>query len=121
MAERPAPPVLRTKTIALPRLNNLRPTLEGTALKLMEEAGELGAGIGKLRGRSGEVPVSDAEAFAAIARELLDVAQTAITMMFVLEEQYGVDVDAALADHVHKLLQKGYLRLDGELPAAGGR
>ena len=38
---------LKTKEIALPRLNSLTPTLESTALKLMEEAGELAQAIGK--------------------------------------------------------------------------
>ena len=45
-----------------------------------------------------------------MARELLDVAQTAVTMMYVLEEQHGVDLQAAMKDHVDKLLQKDYLR-----------
>jgi hypothetical protein len=31
--------------------------------------------------------------------------------MFVLEEQYGVDVGAERADHVEKRLQKGYLTI----------
>ena len=38
------------KIIALPRLNALSPTLESTALKLMEETGELAQAIGKFRG-----------------------------------------------------------------------
>ena len=44
-----------------------------------------------------------------ITRELLDVAQTAITMMFVMEEQYGVNLDNALQEHWTKLERKGYL------------
>jgi uncharacterized protein (UPF0297 family) len=47
-----------------------------------------------------------------IARELLDVAQTAVTMMFVLEEQYQVDIDAMLRHHIEKLVDKGYLTID---------
>ncbi|HAA64619.1 MAG TPA: nucleotide pyrophosphohydrolase, partial [Thermoanaerobacter sp.] len=35
------------KEISLPKLNNLTPSLESTALKLMEEAGELAQAIGK--------------------------------------------------------------------------
>jgi len=105
-------PGCETKTIALPRLNNLRPTLESTALKLMEEAGELGAAIGKLRGMNGEqVTGAGPAVYRAICRELLDVAQTAITMMYVLEEQHGVDIEQALAEHIEKLLSKGYLKL----------
>lgn len=104
-----------TKTIALPRLNNLRPTLESTALKLMEEAGELGAAIGKYRGLNGErVDLDNEEVARAISRELLDVAQTAVTMMFVLEEQHGVDLDQAISEHIEKLIAKGYLHLDLE-------
>ena len=47
------------KVIALPKLNNLAPTMESTALKLMEEAGELAQAIGKFRGLSGEADVVD--------------------------------------------------------------
>jgi len=103
---------LSTKTIALPRLNLLQPTLEMTALKLMEEAGELGAAIRAYRGLEGHAgAVPDEGALRRVARELLDVAQTAVTMMYVLEEQYGVDLHAAMTEHVDKLLHKGYLRL----------
>jgi len=98
------------KIIALPRLNKLTPTVESTALKLMEEAGELAQAIGKLRGMSGEeVQVEEQEVMRAITRELLDVAQTAVSLMFVLEEHYGVDIQQALEEHVDKLRRKGYL------------
>ncbi len=99
-----------TKTVALPRLNGLSPTLESTALKLMEEAGELGRAIGKYRGLSGEKPLPEPEALRCVALELLDVAQTAITMMFVLEENHAVDIDDALRQHMEKLVERGYLR-----------
>lgn len=100
------------KTIALPRLNRLRPTLESTALKLMEEAGELSEAIGKFRALSGErTELAEALVMQKIARELLDVAQTAVTMMFVLEEQYQVDIDAMLRHHIEKLMAKGYLTI----------
>ncbi len=106
---------LRLKTIALPRLNNLTPTLESTALKLMEEAGELAQAIGKLRGMSGEQEKLDEQRVVGlILRELLDVAQTAISLLFVLEDQYGVDVASALERHIKKLVAKGYLVLDGD-------
>lgn len=98
-----------TKTLTLPKLNRLQPSLESTALKIMEESGELAQVIGKLRGLSGEtVPMGEAEAMGLIAQELMDVAQTAVTMMFVLEEQYGVDLDAILSEHLAKLQRKGY-------------
>ena len=100
---------MRVKTLALPRLDGLSPTLESTALKLMEEAGELGAAIGKYRGLSGEQAMPADEALRRVALELLDVAQTAITMMFVLEETYGIDVGDAMRAHVEKLRARGYL------------
>lgn len=104
---------MKTKTIALPRLNNLNPSLESTALKLMEEAGELSANIGKFRGLSGEkVSMEAHEVARAIGRELLDVAQTAITMMFVLEEQHNIDIEVVLQEHIEKLITKGYLIME---------
>ncbi|MDD2620576.1 MAG: MazG-like family protein [Syntrophomonadaceae bacterium] len=103
---------MQMKTLSLPRLNQLNPTLESTALKLMEEAGELAQCIGKYRGMSGErISVDNATAVSRIAYELLDVAQTAVTMMFVMEEQFGIDIDSLLNDHRAKLERKGYLSL----------
>ncbi|MDK2821271.1 MAG: hypothetical protein PWP31_1236 [Clostridia bacterium] len=103
--------VLEQKTIVLPRLDNLTPTMESTALKLMEEAGELAQAIGKLRGLSGERVKMDKETvLSTITKELLDVAQTAVSMMFVLEEQYGVDIQQTLDEHIAKLKRKGYLK-----------
>lgn len=101
-----------TKNLSLPRLNQLNPTLESTALKLMEEAGELAQVIGKFRGLSGEKTSMDEEVIVTeLANELLDVAQTAVTMMFVLEEQFGIDIEDAVQRHCHKLERKGYLSL----------
>ncbi len=101
---------MKQKIIALPRLNRLTPSLESTALKLMEEAGELAQAIGKFRGLNGE-PTRREEAvvFECITEELLDVAQTAVSMMFVLEEKYQVDIEKALGKHIQKLTKKGYL------------
>lgn len=104
---------MKTKTIALPQLNNIRPSVESTAIKLMEETGELAAAIAKFKGFGGvQVGTRDRRELAKdCARELLDVAQTAITMMFVLEEQYGIDVETVVTEHVQKLINKGYLGL----------
>ncbi|MFZ3132017.1 MAG: MazG-like family protein [Desulfosporosinus sp.] len=100
---------LISKTVTLPRLNRLSPSLEGTALKIMEESGELAQAIGKFRGLSGERQrLEEEEAMQMVARELVDVAQTAVTMMFVLEEQYGIDLEAILKEHIAKLRLKGY-------------
>jgi NTP pyrophosphatase (non-canonical NTP hydrolase) len=102
---------MQMKTLSLPRLNLLTPTLESTALKLMEETGELAQVIGKLRGLSGEDIHMDTENInEEIASELLDVAQTAVTMMFVMEESYGVNIDYMLEKHINKLKRKNYLK-----------
>ncbi|HRY12984.1 MAG TPA: MazG-like family protein [Syntrophomonadaceae bacterium] len=99
-----------TKILSLPRLNQLNPTLESTALKLMEEAGELAQCIGKYRGLSGEtVKFDQTLVVEEIAKELLDVAQTAVTMMFVMEDQFGIDIEELVQKHLEKLLRKGYL------------
>ena len=113
---------MQTKTLALPRLDGLNPTLESTAIKLLEEAGELAENIGKYRALSGERRTSPPQqVMTAIGQELLDVAQTAITMMFVLEEQCGVDLQGLLHEHVRKLAAKGYLAPRGpDTPAASG-
>lgn len=98
-----------SKTVTLPRLNRLSPSLEGTALKIMEESGELAQAIGKFRGLSGEQQrLEEAEVMQMVARELVDVAQTAVTMMFVLEEQYDIDLEVIMKEHIAKLRHKGY-------------
>ena len=98
-----------SKTVTLPRLNKLNPSLESTALKIMEESGELAQAIGKFRGLNGEtLRVEEDEVMQLVAQELMDVAQTAVTMMFVLEEQYGIDIDKVLNAHVTKMRNKGY-------------
>lgn len=102
---------MKTKTIALPQLNKINPTIESTAIKLMEESGELAAAIARFQGYGG-VQIGDrdrTELANDCAEELLDVAQTAITMMFVLEEQHGINVEAVVTNHIEKLIAKGYL------------
>jgi NTP pyrophosphatase (non-canonical NTP hydrolase) len=99
------------KVISLPKLNGLTPTLESTALKLMEEAGELAQAIGKFQGRSGEKIQMDKQVVIdKMAEELLDVAQVAVSMMFVLEEDYRIDLTKKLKQHIQKLKAKGYIK-----------
>lgn len=103
---------MQKKEISLPRLNRLQPTLESTVLKLLEEAGELAQAVGKFRGLNGEkVELPAEEVLRRITRELLDVAQTTVSMMFVLEEQYDIDLGEALEQHLQKLVEKGYLEV----------
>lgn len=99
------------KSISLPRLNNLKPNIESTALKLMEEAGELAQLIGKYRGLNGEsCKMEEKQVVDRIAEELLDVAQVAISMMFVLEESYSIDIQEKVTNHIEKLIRKGYIK-----------
>ncbi len=59
------------KQVSLPKLNNLKPGLESTCLKLMEEAGELAQVIGKFRGLNGEdTTLQDKEVVDRISMEL---------------------------------------------------
>ncbi|QZY54588.1 MazG-like family protein [Crassaminicella profunda] len=102
------------KQISLPKLNNLQPGLESTCLKLMEEAGELAQAIGKFRGMNGEkVNLKEKEVVEMISNELLDVAQVAVSMMFVLEEEYGISIKEKVDDHINKLVKKGYIKVEG--------
>lgn len=98
------------KMISLPKLNNLQPGLESTCLKLMEEAGELAQVIGKFRGLNGEKDVLDQQGLVdKISEELLDVAQVAISMMFVLENEYNINIHDKIDEHIEKLINKGYM------------
>lgn len=89
--------------IALPKLDALRPTPHSTLLKLVEEAGELSRAVLLLGKRPGEAGL-----LAEVVGELLDVAQTCVTMIFVMEEAYGIQVDALIDAHLAKLDAKGY-------------
>ncbi|SKC88001.1 MazG-like family protein [Maledivibacter halophilus] len=105
---------VKLKTISLPYLNSISPTIESTALKLSEEQGELCRAIGKFRGMNGErdgIKLSEDEAYREITKELLDVAQTAITMILVLEKQYEIDVEKYVNEHIEKLINKGYVEV----------
>jgi NTP pyrophosphatase (non-canonical NTP hydrolase) len=101
--------------IYLPKLNNLTPTLDSTLFKIMEEAGELArAVLHFLPYENTLVKEEDASdqgtvLLTEVAAELLDVAQTCVTMLFVMEEFYGIEVDALIGQHLSKLEQKGYL------------
>jgi len=105
---------VKLKTISLPYLNSISPTIESTALKLSEEQGELCRAIGKFRGMNGEregIKLPDGEAYKEITKELLDVAQTAITMILVLEKQHGINVEKYINEHIEKLIKKGYVEV----------
>ena len=93
--------------IQLPRLDNLQPTLYSTLLKAEEEAGELSREILQFhRLESKGLPVDST--IGGIAGELMDVAQTCVTMIFVFEDETGIKPDELVAQHLQKLKRKGY-------------
>ena len=102
---------MKLKTISLPELNNLDPTLESTFIKMGEEQGELAECIGKFRNLSGENnDLDEVDIIKKTAKKLMDVAQTCVTMMFKLEEQYGINLDEIRKEHIKKLEKRGYIK-----------
>ena len=93
--------------LALPRLDNLKPTLHSTVFKTMEEAGELSRAVLQFLDATKTQDASAAALLDEVAAELLDVAQTCVTMIFVLEET-GLNIDQLLSTHLDKLQKKGY-------------
>ncbi|WP_425058655.1 hypothetical protein SCACP_33110 [Sporomusa carbonis] len=102
------------EAIYLPKLNNLAPTLDSTLLKAMEEAGELARAVLKFLPWEALTLAELADEPQAVNRlrdvseELLDVAQTCVTMIFVMEDYFGVDADGLIGEHLGKLADKGY-------------
>lgn len=97
--------ILDERVIKLPRLGLLTPTMESTLLKIMEESGELARAV--LLFLDGSSSQKNQLLF-PVAEELLDVAQTCVTMIFVLEDTYGIDPGEMIDIHLDKLKKKGY-------------
>lgn len=97
--------IIVEKVIKLPRLALLTPTMESTLLKIMEESGELARAVLSFL----ETPTdTKTTPLLQVAEELLDVAQTCVTMIFVIEDAYQIDLGELIGKHLHKLSQKGY-------------
>lgn len=100
--------------IKLPRLNKLAPTVESTFLKIIEEAGELARVVlaflpyEEMDREQLLNSTTGAEIMEQVCEELLDVAQTCVSMIFVVEENYGVKMDQLIQSHLQKLVDKGY-------------
>lgn len=99
--------------VTFPKLNNLSPTFESTCIKLCEEMGEIAQLLGKGRAMNGEQsPILTQEKFAnELGSELFDVAQSAMTMLYLLSEEYNFDLNIFYGRHISKLVSKGYLKL----------
>ena len=104
--------------LSLPRLDGIVPTFESTMIKMTEEVGEVAQLVGKHRCMSKEDThelLSSKEFVKDLAGELIDVAQSAASFMFVLSDVYGLDIDKALSEHNEKLIRKGYLKGDDKI------
>ena len=103
---------IETKNMSFPKLTGLNSiSLISTMLKLSEETGELAQVIGKGQALSGEKDsLSNEEFLEQVSSELLDVAQVTTTMMFILEKEYGLNLEALMEKHYKKLIKKGYVK-----------
>ena len=101
-------------TIRLPRLMKIQPTLFSTLLKGIEEAGELSREVLRLVEQE-EKKEPTGQTIHRIASELLDVAQTCVTMIFVFESEKGIQVDELVKIHLLKLREKGYQYIEQKI------
>ena len=98
----------------MPKLTCLTPTLDSTVWKAMEEAGELARAVLRflpyehLPAKELAPGTSGAALLTDVAEELLDVAQTCVTMIFVMEDSCGIDAAELIDVHLQKLNDKGY-------------
>lgn len=100
----------RFRTLHLPKLDLLNPTIESNLFKMTEELGEICTEVGKHRGLSGEVVATFVESEEVvlnnIAQETLDLIQACTTMLNLLETSYGVDIAENYKEHLYKLAKK---------------
>jgi len=98
------------KYLNLPKLDISQVTLLKTVCKIQEEIGELTQILGKNAGKSGErkMEADTNKLLKNSALELLDIAQCCFTMLYILEEEYNMDMDGILLKHLEKLKAKGY-------------
>jgi len=100
--------------VSLPRLNNLNPTLESCTMKVLEEVGEVMQLLGKGQRKSGEsensiLVIDEAEYEVLLACEAMDLAQSAVTMMYEVCRHFGIIEEDVIKTHEEKLLMKGYM------------
>lgn len=71
-------------------------TIPGQIKKILEEAGEVAEAIAE------NDPVNT-------VREALDVMQTCVTLIHLVELEWGIGINKFLTEHGEKLERKGYL------------
>ena len=97
--------------LSLPVLKGITPTLESSVLKLVEEVGEVAERTGKYRGINGErFSLPDASVNKKeLTKELVDVIQSVVTILSVLEVP-AEEIDKYVKTvHVRKMKKRGYL------------
>jgi len=100
--------------VSFPKLNNLTPTLESCTMKVLEETGEIMQLLGKGQRKSGEsknsvLVIDDTEYGVLLACEAMDLAQSAVTMMYEVCRHFGIIEENVVKAHEEKLLAKGYM------------
>ncbi|MDW7675908.1 MAG: nucleotide pyrophosphohydrolase [Bacillota bacterium] len=92
----------------------MSPTIESTFFKIIEESGELARNVlaflpfEELEVDQVHNDPQAVEILGEVCTELLDVAQTCVSMIFVLEQTYGICMDQMISLHLEKLQAKGY-------------
>lgn len=103
------------ETISFPILNNLKPTIESSTFKVLEEIGEVFMMLGKGQALSGEgkhaiKQIEDTEFNILLASEVIDMAQASVTLAHEICKHYGIIMDDIMTAHEEKLRQRGYLK-----------
>ena len=109
------------KQIYFPELTKITPTIHSTLIKITEESGELAKAILKFLPHE-SMKISQIKKdenildnFNNILEELLDLAQTCVTMFFLLEKK-DININKIILNsHLTKLKDKKYL-IDAEYP-----
>lgn len=98
------------RTLFLPRLNLIQPTLESNLAKMTKELGKVAQCVGKYRNLNGENNTfNEKEVIYMTTLRVLDLMQTCNTMFDILESLYFIDIDRIFDEHVHKLVDRKYV------------
>jgi len=102
--------------VSFQKLNGLNPTLESCTMKVIEEAGEVMQLLGKGQRKSGEsknsiLIINETEFGILLACEAMDLAQSAVTMMYEVCRCFGITEGDIIKAHEQKLVDKKYLVL----------
>lgn len=102
------------RAYALPRLDNIYPTLESNLAKMTKELGRVAESVGKHRSMNGEIRDIDSEqVIFNIVMRTFALMQTCNTVLDIVKTLYPVDIENLFSKHVYKLSAKrGYITMD---------